>query len=73
MIVDAAVHPLMPETELRARIPQPWRDHMNLVPQPFGKLFPPPVPEIADPSAHRRARSWPRAAQELRGSEGAAP
>lgn len=45
MIVDAAVHPLMPDAEYAARLPSPWRDAMGLLPQPFGKLYEAPFPD----------------------------
>jgi predicted TIM-barrel fold metal-dependent hydrolase len=51
MIVDAAVHPLMPDAEYRRRLPHPWVDAMGLVPGPFGKLYEAAFAEVADLAA----------------------
>jgi uncharacterized protein len=50
-VVDAAVHPLVPDAAYGERLPNPWRLAMNLVPGPFGKLYEASVPDVADPAA----------------------
>jgi uncharacterized protein len=48
VIVDAAVHPLLPDEEWHARLPGPWRHQSRLLPLPFGKLYEPAFDEVAD-------------------------
>jgi predicted TIM-barrel fold metal-dependent hydrolase len=49
MIVDAAVHPLMPDAEYDRRLGAPWRHAMGLLPSPFGKLYEAPFPDTIAP------------------------
>jgi predicted TIM-barrel fold metal-dependent hydrolase len=47
MIIDAAVHPVMPTEEYETRIPHPWTDGVT-VPTAFGRLWDAPFNDIPD-------------------------